>query len=209
MNFSWHIKLWAEKKCAQFVDVGKLNILQNECFLAKIDLDTADNEPLKVWGSSTFQIRNLNLSRLGRGQGAFEGRLPLLGALLKRERAGTCSRVRVLLSTAWPFHFPFFFRLDRWCVSFPAKGRWGSRDEKWIGSVGTHSGHFLLRFAFDFGCFSKREKNTRQHRCSKKNSRGRCIWAQRLQRLKNWAIFKLKTRQRRRPAVVEAWSARL
>ena len=36
----------------------------SEYFLGKIGVDTAENEPLKVWGSLTYVIRNLNLSSI-------------------------------------------------------------------------------------------------------------------------------------------------
>ena len=38
-------------------------MLKNDKLLAKIGLGTAENGPLKVWGSSTYIPRNLNLSR--------------------------------------------------------------------------------------------------------------------------------------------------
>ena len=37
--------------------------VSNEYLLANIGFDTAENEPLKVCGSLTYVIRNLNLSR--------------------------------------------------------------------------------------------------------------------------------------------------
>lgn len=40
-------------------------MLKTEYSLAKIGLDTADNESLKIWVSLTYAIRNLNLSISG------------------------------------------------------------------------------------------------------------------------------------------------
>ena len=42
-------------------------MLQNEYLPAKIGVDTAENKPLKVWGSLTYLTRNLKLSKLAVG----------------------------------------------------------------------------------------------------------------------------------------------
>ena len=55
-------KSWNPKQnSVQNLQISEM--LQNEYSLAKIGLDTAENELLKVWGSLKFQYRNSNLSR--------------------------------------------------------------------------------------------------------------------------------------------------
>ena len=48
----------ADSKGAQACKSGRSRELSNEYFLAKFGFDTAENEPLEVWGKIQFKFRS-------------------------------------------------------------------------------------------------------------------------------------------------------
>ena len=52
--FDWIFEIGAVQRNANLVDLEKMQ--QNEYLLAKIGVDTAENEPLQIWGVIQFNI---------------------------------------------------------------------------------------------------------------------------------------------------------
>ena len=53
MILGWNFEIWAVQK---YVNLVSRQELSNEYLLAKIGVDTAENEPLEVWGKIQFII---------------------------------------------------------------------------------------------------------------------------------------------------------
>ena len=58
MEFCWNFEVWAVQKYADLVDLVKSFPTSIYYLLAKIGVDTAENEPLKVWRKFQFIIHS-------------------------------------------------------------------------------------------------------------------------------------------------------
>ena len=59
--FGWNFEIWAVQKYVRRINVNLVDLVKsfsNEYLLAKIGVDTAENEPLKVWRTIQFIIHS-------------------------------------------------------------------------------------------------------------------------------------------------------